>query len=109
MTFCTAVSGSAILYSMRFATLRPISRAELATAPSDYLAWIDLNPLSIEPYRLQKILIEEQKVAIMPGDTDGQQGEGYIRLNVGCPRSKVDDGLAQLIAGITHCRAVRLK
>ncbi|KAB8313560.1 pyridoxal phosphate-dependent aminotransferase [Erwinia endophytica] len=74
-----------------------------------YLAWIDLDPLHIEPYQLQKGLIEEQKVAIMPGYTYGQHSESYIRLNVGCPRSKVDDGLTRLIAGLTRCRAARLK
>lgn len=65
-----------------------------------YLAWIDLNPLNIDMDALQHILIHEHKVAIMRGDTYGTEGKGYIRLNVGCPRSKVDKGLDALIAGI---------
>ncbi|MGB9095362.1 MalY/PatB family protein [Erwinia sp.] len=65
-----------------------------------YLAWIDLNPLGLDDQALQQVLIEQQKVAIMPGYTYGPQGNGYLRLNVGCPRSKVDDGLDRLIAAI---------
>lgn len=65
-----------------------------------YLAWIDLNPLGIDMDELQRILIEEHKVAIMRGDTYGKEGEGYVRLNVGCPRSKVETGLTALIAAI---------
>ncbi|WP_158781351.1 MalY/PatB family protein [Pantoea sp. BAV 3049] len=74
-----------------------------------YLAWIDLNPLAIDEHQLQKELIEQQKVAIMPGYTYGPEGQGYLRLNVGCPRSKVDDGLDRLIAGIARCHSARLK
>jgi cystathionine beta-lyase len=67
---------------------------------STYLAWIDLRPLHIDDKLLQTELIEHQKVAIMPGYTYGVEGEGFLRLNVGCPRSKVELGVEKLIAGI---------
>lgn len=67
-----------------------------------YLAWIDLSPLGLDDHALQRELIEQQQVAIMPGYTYGPQGKGYLRLNVGCPRSKVDEGLNRLIAGIEN-------
>ena len=65
-----------------------------------YLAWIDLRPLNIDDRALQKVLIEQQKVAIMPGYTYGKEGNGFIRLNAGCPRSKLEQGVQRLIAGI---------
>jgi cystathionine beta-lyase len=67
---------------------------------STYLAWIDLRPLGIDDKQLQKELIEQQKVAIMPGYTYGAEGEGFLRLNVGCPRSKVESGVQALIRAI---------
>lgn len=67
---------------------------------STYLAWIDLRPLGIDDKLLQKELIGHQKVAIMPGYTYGAEGEGFVRLNVGCPRSKVEAGVAALIRAI---------
>lgn len=67
---------------------------------STYLAWIDLRPLGIDDRALQQELIKNQKVAIMPGYTYGEEGEGFLRLNVGCPRSKVELGVEKLIAGI---------
>ena len=57
---------------------------------STYLAWIDLRALNIDDAELQKVLIEEQKVAIMPGLTYGSEGRGFIRLNAGCPRAKLE-------------------
>lgn len=68
-----------------------------------YLAWIDLNPLHIDGNQLQRVLIEQQKVAIMAGETYGAEGAGWIRFNVGCPRSKVDDGLDRLITALHAC------
>ncbi|MFP2269807.1 MalY/PatB family protein [Enterobacter ludwigii] len=66
-----------------------------------YLAWIDLRPLNLDDKMLQKVLIEQQKVAIMPGYTYGEEGNGFVRLNAGCPRSKLEQGVQRLIAGIT--------
>ncbi|WP_058909941.1 MalY/PatB family protein [Entomohabitans teleogrylli] len=65
-----------------------------------YLAWIDLRALHIDDHALQQTLIEQQKVAIMPGYTYGAEGEGFIRLNVGCPLSKLECGVSRLIAAL---------
>ncbi|OEF29389.1 MalY/PatB family protein [Vibrio rumoiensis] len=70
-----------------------------------YLAWLDLNPLDIDMDELQRILIDDYKVAIMRGDTYGKEGQGYIRLNVGCPRSKVEVGLNALIGAIKQLKS----
>jgi cystathionine beta-lyase len=69
-----------------------------------YLAWIDLRPLGIDDHALQTVLIEQQKVAIMPGYTYGEEGRGFVRLNAGCPRSKLEEGVQRLIAGINALR-----
>lgn len=60
--------------------------------------------LNIDDNALQKALIEKEKVAIMPGYTYGEEGLGFVRLNAGCPRSKLEKGVAGLINAI---RAVR--
>lgn len=69
-----------------------------------YLAWIDLRPLAIDEHALQKVLIEQQKVAIMPGYTYGEEGKGFVRLNGGCSRSKLEQGVQRLINGIRSLR-----
>lgn len=65
-----------------------------------YLAWIDLSPLGIDDKALQTVLIEQQRVAIMPGYTYGVEGNGFVRLNAGCPKRKLEQGVERLIAGI---------
>ncbi|HDG1661512.1 TPA: pyridoxal phosphate-dependent aminotransferase [Kluyvera ascorbata] len=75
-----------------------------AMPQATYLAWIDLRPLSIDDRELQDVLIKQQKVAIMPGYTYGEEGNGFIRLNAGCPRVKLEQGVERLIAAIRTLR-----
>ncbi|STI17673.1 protein MalY [includes: cystathionine beta-lyase; maltose regulon modulator] [Escherichia coli] len=53
---------------------------------STYLAWLDLRLLNIDDNALQKALIEQEKVAIMPGYTYGEEGRG---LSVSMPAAHV--------------------
>ena len=71
---------------------------------STYLAWIDLHPLNIDDHALQDVLIHQQKVAIMPGYTYGEEGRGFVRLNAGCPRAKLEKGVNGLINAIRSLR-----
>lgn len=71
---------------------------------STYLAWIDLRPLAIDDRQLQQTLIQQEKVAIMPGYTYGEEGSGFVRLNAGCPRSKLEKGVNGLINAIRTLR-----
>ncbi len=70
-----------------------------------YLAWIDLRPTGVDDEALQHSLISQQKVAIMPGYTYGEEGRGFVRLNVGCPRVKLEKGVEGLINAIRACMA----
>ncbi|MFF8915038.1 MalY/PatB family protein [Streptomyces sp. NPDC015032] len=64
-----------------------------------YLAWIDLRPAGVaDDEALQRVLIEREKVVVMPGTVYG--AEGFVRLNVGCPRSKAEAGVEALIRGV---------
>lgn len=71
---------------------------------STYLAWIDLRPLNIDDHALQDALINQQRVAIMPGYTYGEEGRGFVRLNAGCSRSKLEKGVQGLINAIHSVR-----
>lgn len=78
---------------------------ELAWEPpqAGYLAWIDLRKAGVEDEaELQRVLIERERVAVMPGSVYG--AEGFVRLNVGCARSKVEAGVAALIRGVEAVR-----
>ena len=64
-----------------------------------YLAWLDFSELVeqgkvTEP--LQDFFIENGKVAFNEGASFGPGGEGFVRLNFGCPRETLVDGLERI-------------
>ncbi|MEU1469358.1 MalY/PatB family protein [Streptomyces sp. NPDC005761] len=68
-----------------------------------YLAWIDLRRAGVESDEaLQRVLVERERVAVMPGSVYG--AEGFVRLNVGCARSKVEAGVEALIRAVEAVR-----
>ncbi|MDP5313019.1 MalY/PatB family protein [Streptomyces poriferorum] len=68
-----------------------------------YLAWIDLRRAGVkDDEALQRVLVERERVAVMPGAVYG--AEGFVRLNVGCARTKVVAGVEALIRGVEAVR-----
>lgn len=61
-----------------------------------YFAWINFSKLGISSNEFQKYLIDIGETAIMPGNTYGEEGEYFIRLNVACSIQKVQDGLSRI-------------
>ncbi|KGL42356.1 pyridoxal phosphate-dependent aminotransferase [Listeria sp. SHR_NRA_18] len=67
-----------------------------------YLAWLDISRLGVSKEALQDALIHVGKVAVMPGETYG--GQGFLRMNVACSRSKLVDGLERMHKAILTLR-----
>ncbi|OEH85066.1 cystathionine beta-lyase [Desulfuribacillus stibiiarsenatis] len=61
-----------------------------------YLVWLDVSALGIDGVSLQKRLVQEAKVALHMGKTFGSGGEGFIRMNIACPKSMIEQGLTQM-------------
>lgn len=61
---------------------------------STYLAWIDMTGVGADSDRIQDALIHVGKVGIMPGRTYGE--ENYLRMNLGCPRGKLREGMERM-------------
>jgi cystathionine beta-lyase len=63
-----------------------------------YLAWLDCSDLAAgkiegSPY---KFFLEEARVALNDGADFGPGGENFVRLNFGCPRAVLEDGLERI-------------
>lgn len=69
---------------------------------STYLAWIDISGLPFSSEQIQHALVHQAKVAIMPGEIYGEAGKGFIRMNIGCPKSKIIEGLHRLKKAIDY-------
>ncbi|MGI6661908.1 MAG: MalY/PatB family protein [Bacillota bacterium] len=62
-----------------------------------YLVWLDCRGLGIEdPKELQKFFNEKAKVGMNAGYTFGPGGEGFMRMNIACPRSTLEEALKRI-------------
>lgn len=59
-----------------------------------YLAWIDARGLGLTDEEIKHLLVQRGKVGIMSGETYGRSG--YLRMNAGCSRQKLLDGLERM-------------
>jgi cystathionine beta-lyase len=60
-----------------------------------YLVWLDFTAYNLSEIALAKILIDGG-IALNNGSKFGTGGEGYFRLNFGCPRSVLEEGLVKI-------------
>jgi cysteine-S-conjugate beta-lyase len=61
-----------------------------------YMAWIDFSKLGMTDPELRKFMVDKVKLGLNHGPTFGAGGEGFQRINLGCPRSIVLEGLERL-------------
>lgn len=65
-----------------------------------YLVWVDCRGVGLSSREIADILLEKEKVQVNPGSLYGEAGEGFIRLNIACPREKLIEGLNRLKRGL---------
>lgn len=66
-----------------------------------YLAWFDISNLNCSSEKFQDILVNTAKVGIMSGETYGKNGAMHLRMNLGCPICKLEEGLKRLEKAVT--------
>jgi len=62
-----------------------------------FLAWLDCRETSI-PGNPHQFFLERARVALNDGATFGRGGEGFVRLNFGCPRATLTEALERMQA-----------
>ena len=65
-----------------------------------YLVWVDCRGVGLSSREITDILLEKEKIRVNPGSLYGEAGEGFIRLNIACPREKLIEGLNRLKRGL---------
>ena len=63
-----------------------------------YLPWVDITATEMTSQAYCDCLLSEAKVWVNPGTMYGHDsGEGYIRLNIACPRSRLLEALERIV------------
>jgi cysteine-S-conjugate beta-lyase len=65
-------------------------------ADATYLLWIDCRALGLSDEDIKEKLLYKGKIALEPGTKYGEGGEGFVRMNLACPRETLLEGLKRL-------------
>lgn len=61
-----------------------------------YLVWVDCSALQQSSAEIVETLLAKEKLWVNEGSLYGEAGEGFIRINIACPRQRLTDGLNRL-------------
>ena len=72
-------------------------KIEVLKLEGTYLVWVDISALEFTSDELEAKLRDEGKVYLNSGTMYGRRaGQGYMRINIACPRSRMIDGLTRM-------------
>lgn len=66
-----------------------------------YLLWIDYRGTGLSEEEVMDTLLNKGRIAVEPGTKYGEAGRGFLRMNVACPPSLVEDGVKRFIKALT--------
>jgi cystathionine beta-lyase len=79
---------------------RQLPQIRLIEAEGTYLLWLDCRAMSMDDKQLKHFFVHEAGVGLSPGILFGEQGSGFMRMNIGAPRSVLKQALLQIAQAI---------
>ncbi|GAB3803481.1 MalY/PatB family protein [Virgibacillus kimchii] len=73
---------------------------KVINAEGTYLLWIDCSGLNMDNKELKKFMIEEAKVGLNAGAEYGDEGGQFMRMNLGCPKATVEEGVRRIVDAV---------
>ena len=79
---------------------KEIPQLKVVASQATYLMWLDCSGLTDSSEELADVIRESTGLYLSEGGQYGGDGTHFLRLNVACPRSVLEDGLNRLKKGV---------
>lgn len=73
-----------------------LPKVKVMPLEATYLVWLDFTAYKMHDNELNTFIIEKAGVGLNNGGKFGTGGDGWMRINIGCPRSILQEGLERL-------------
>ena len=73
------------------------SKIKVIIPEASFLIWLDCRELKLSQKELNSLFINKAHLALNDGAMFGKEGNGFMRMNVGCPRSTLEKAIKQLV------------
>ena len=79
---------------------KELPELSVVSLEATYLLWIDCSQITRRTEELAEIIRQKTGLFLTAGDEYGKSGEGFLRMNIACPKTTLQDGLSRLKKGI---------
>jgi cystathionine beta-lyase len=73
-----------------------LPQVKLIEPEGTYLVWLDFSDLGLGENELEKLIVGHAKLWLDAGTMFGEEGRGFQRMNIACPREIIKKALIQL-------------
>ena len=79
-----------------------IPKIKFTKPEGTYLLWLDCRELNMTQDELVSFFVNDAKLALNNGTTFGEEGTGYMRMNIASPKSVIEQALKQLEEAVNN-------
>jgi cystathionine beta-lyase len=79
---------------------RHLPAIKLIQPEGTYLLWLDCRDLKMTDSQLRDFFTQQAKVGMNAGTVFGEQGSGFMRLNIGSPRQVIAEALDRIVVAL---------
>lgn len=72
---------------------------------STFYAFPNISSIGLSSWDFAKYLVQEHKVAVVPGSIFGKAGEGYVRLSFAASMEQLREGISRIERGVAALRS----
>ncbi|QHS23113.1 putative C-S lyase [Virgibacillus sp. MSP4-1] len=65
-----------------------------------YLLWLDCRNMNLSSSELKQFFQSKAKVGLNDGLSFGHEGDGFMRMNIACPKETVAEGVNRILAAL---------
>lgn len=73
-----------------------IPQIKVLRPQASFLVWLDCRGLKLSHRQLVSLFVDKAGLALNDGALFGEEGAGYMRLNIGCPQQTIEEALTRL-------------
>jgi len=77
-----------------------LPQIRLAELEGTYLIWLDLNAYGFSEAELGRVMVEKAGLWVSNGSIFGDEGKGFVRINIACPLRTLERAFSQLASAL---------
>jgi len=88
-------------YAKDFLTVN-LPKIKVIDLEGTYLLWLDMNAYGLTDTELDRLIVEKAGLWVSNGKIFGDEGKGFIRINIACPLSVLEKAFNKLAAALNE-------